>query len=98
MRDNARSFDQRAQEVRQETGCDRREAAQAMPVCNCCGRPIPVYPFPDAGEYVEITKKWGYFSGKDGETHCFRVCESCYDAWVATFAIAPEVSEDTELV
>ena len=43
--------------------------------------------------------KWGYFSErKDGTVHRMDLCESCYDAWVRTFAIAPEVEQKTELI
>lgn len=72
--------------------------AQVMPVCSCCGRRIPVYPSLEAQDYLEITKQWGYFSQKDGETHHFYICESCYDAWIASFAGKVEISEETELL
>lgn len=95
MINHAHSFNQ---ETNQETNRNMTDGMQHTVVCNCCGQPIPVYPSPEAAECMEVTKKWGYFSGKDGETHRFHICESCYDAWIATFAIAPEVTEDTELV
>lgn len=44
-------------------------------------------------------KEWGYFSRhKDGTVHRMDLCEPCYDAWVRTFAIAPEVEQKTELI
>ena len=66
--------------------------------CGCCGREIPAYPSRNARDYLEITKKWGYFSKKDGETHHFYLCEDCYDRWLETFAGPVEISEDTELL
>lgn len=98
MTNNAHSFNQETQKISQGTDQNRTNDIQNATVCNCCGRKIPVYPSPDARECVEIIKKWGFFSGKDGEIHQFHICESCYDAWIATFAIAPEVTEDTELM
>lgn len=95
MNNHAHSFNQ---ETNQEAIRNMADGVQHRAVCNCCGRPIPAYPSPEAAECMEITQKWGYFSGKDGETHHFYICETCYDAWIATFAIAPEVTEDTELV
>lgn len=96
MTNHARSFNQ---ETNQEMNKNITDGMRHTLVCNCCGHKIPAYPSPDARECVEITKKWGYFSdNKDGETHRFHICESCYDAWIATFAVAPEVTEDTELV
>lgn len=95
MTNNARSFDQ---EIRQEISWETTVCPEKRQVCNCCGRDIPVYPSPDAGEFVDIVKKWGYFSGKDGEIHRISVCESCYDAWVASFVIPPQVTENTELM
>ncbi len=82
----------------QENSREQADCGQKAQVCNCCGRNIPVYPSPDAQECVEITKRWGYFSGKDCEIHRIHICEACYDAWIATFAVAPEVMENTELM
>lgn len=49
--------------------------------------------------FLTICKEWGYFSErKDGTVHRMDLCESCYDAWVRTFAIAPEVEQKTELI
>lgn len=40
---------------------------------------------------------WGYFSGKDLEKHEFDLCEECYDRITLSFAVPPEISEDTEV-
>lgn len=49
-------------------------------------------------EYIEITKTWGYFSKKDGETHHFILCESCYDELTASFIENIERKEEVELL
>ena len=41
-------------------------------------------------EYLRVEKEWGYFSHKDLTKHTFNICESCYDKWVASFAIPVE--------
>lgn len=51
--------------------------------CNCCGKTI-------AYEALIVRKKWGYFSGKDGEIHSFCICENCYDRIRAEFRIPVE--------
>lgn len=40
-----------------------------------------------------MEKQWGYFSGKDGETHRFELCEECYDRLTASFRIPVETEE-----
>ena len=66
------------------------------PVCNRCGRQLRLEePYE---EYLEVSKGWGYFSGKDGEDHRFCLCEACYDAWISDFAVPVTVTERTELL
>lgn len=62
-----------------------------MIICNQCGKEIPVINgYPREGVFnVQFT--WGYFSEKDGETHRFDLCESCYDKLVSSFLIPPEI-------
>lgn len=36
--------------------------------------------------------RWGYWSQKDTERHEWELCERCYDAFVATFAIPPKIT------
>ena len=61
--------------------------------CHCCGNVI------EKNDFIRIEKTWGYFSNqKDGQTHRFCVCETCYDAWVRGFKYAPEVEEVTEWI
>ena len=44
-----------------------------------------------------VDTTWGYFSGKDLEKHEFDLCEECYDRITLSFAVPPEISEDTEV-
>lgn len=72
-------------------------------VCNCCGKRVKLRNSEGADiipktEFITIEKDWGYFSEKDGETHRITICESCYDKWIAGFAIEPEIRENTELM
>ena len=67
--------------------------------CNRCGSPICTEGEAGKSSFLTICKEWGYFSErKDGTVHRMDLCESCYDAWVRTFAIAPEVEQKTELI
>jgi len=60
--------------------------------CNVCGREV----IKDASGYFEdhisLTKAWGYHSPYDGEIHGIDICIDCYQSWIATFEIPPEVS------
>lgn len=67
--------------------------------CNRCGSPICTEGEAGKSSFLTICKEWGYFSErKDGTVHRMDLCEPCYDAWVRTFAIAPEVEQKTELI
>ena len=66
--------------------------------CNCCGKEIWMeenmrYALED---YIVIEKIWGYFSKKDGTRQKMKICESCFDAWVGTFARHPEEVDEYE--
>ncbi len=39
-----------------------------------------------------------WISEKDGEIHCFDLCEFCYDRMIADFQIPVEIQEATELI
>ncbi len=58
-------------------------------ICNKCGKEIPVINGVPKGDFLHVEKRWGYFSEKDNDVHTFDLCESCYDAMVADFQIAP---------
>ena len=66
--------------------------------CNCCGKQIILEPKEKREDYLFVQKEWGFFSGKDGEIHHFRICEACYDRWTAQFAVPVCVKEQTELL
>ena len=57
--------------------------------CNMCGKEIPKTDgfFHD---HLHIEKKWGYFSGHDGTSHTFDICESCYDKLLESFSLPAE--------
>ena len=42
---------------------------------------------------LQVAWDWGYFSGKDGETHSFCLCESCYDRITESFVIPVSVKD-----
>lgn len=68
--------------------------------CNCCGKQIEMKENTQTAleDYVVIEKSWGYFSDKDGIRQKMNICESCFDAWVQTFARAPQETEEQELL
>ncbi len=68
--------------------------------CNCCGKEIQMKGKTQIAleDYAAIEKSWGYFSKKDGIRQKMNICETCFDAWVKTFALAPETVEEQELL
>ena len=64
--------------------------------CNRCGRRLEGTDLLPGEEGLHIEKSWGYFSGKDGESCSFDLCEECYDRITASFAVPPKISEDME--
>lgn len=66
-------------------------------ICNGCGRLFNVQNGILREDAFEGKKQWGYFSKRDGELHSFLLCEDCYDNMVQKFAVAPIVTEATEL-
>ena len=68
--------------------------------CNCCGKEIQFKENTQIAleDYVVIDKSWGYFSSKDGIRQKMNICESCFDAWVQTFAAAPVKEQEDELL
>lgn len=66
--------------------------------CNCCGRKIVVENGIVKEGCAEFRVPFGFFSEKDGELHCFDLCESCYDRLTAGFVIPVERREKTELL
>lgn len=64
--------------------------------CNVCGKILKTERGILLEDAFEAVKDWGYFSKKDLQRHRFTVCEVCYDNWIRTFAVPPEVTERTE--
>ena len=64
--------------------------------CNQCGQDIQVFDGDSTQDYLQIRKKWGYFSKKDGTKHAFCLCETCYDKLIGTFVIPVQVSDVSE--
>lgn len=64
--------------------------------CNVCGHEMEIRDGILKEEIFEVTKEWGYFSNKDLEVHKFKICESCYDKFVATFKVPVQIIKKTE--
>nr|WP_178631181.1 hypothetical protein [uncultured Mediterraneibacter sp.] len=62
-------------------------------ICNRCGREIQAENGQPTAGVFSVDYQWGYFSEKDGETHRFDLCESCYDEWIKEFLIPVTVEE-----
>ena len=67
-------------------------------VCNQCGKALKTDGDTMPEDWLSVDKAWGYFSGKDGETHSFDLCEECYDKLVKGFAVPVTVTERRELL
>ena len=66
--------------------------------CNCCGRKMVVENGIVKEGCAEFQVPFGFFSEKDGQIHCFDLCESCYDKMIAGFQIPVKIKEKTELL
>lgn len=66
--------------------------------CNACGRELIVENGIVKEGICSCREKFGYFSKKDGQIHCFDLCESCYDKLIKGFQIPVEIEESNELV
>ena len=56
-------------------------------ICNKCGKEISVIQGVAREDFLEVKKRWGYFSDKDNQEDVFDLCEQCYDELVASFKI-----------
>lgn len=74
------------------------EAKLMKVVCNKCGRTLKVEDgyLKEGCFHGRVT--FGYFSRRDGITHRFDLCEECYDAMTAQFAVPVEVNPETEML
>ncbi|MBE5943705.1 MAG: hypothetical protein E7258_02180 [Lachnospiraceae bacterium] len=67
-------------------------------ICNKCKKELPMERGITKADFIEINKKWGYFSKKDGKTCRFILCESCSDELISSLAIPAEIKDTTELL
>ncbi len=67
-------------------------------ICNKCKKQIKVENNIIKEGIFSANHLFGYFSGKDGETHSFDLCEECYDEMIGDFMIPPQVTEVTEIM
>ena len=67
-------------------------------ICNRCEKELFVENGLLKDAVYEGKQSFGYFSKKDGVTHRFDLCETCYDEWIRMFAIPVAESENTEMI
>lgn len=51
--------------------------------CNKCGNHIDS----DKSDWLEVNKRWGYYSDFDNCVHSFYICKSCYRKFISDFKI-----------
>lgn len=70
-----------------------------MIYCNRCGKVICREEECDKTSFLAVRKVWGYFSeNKDGKIYSVELCEPCCDEMAQEFLIAPEITDNTELL
>ena len=67
-------------------------------ICNKCGRSLPVNNDIIMADFIEINKKWGYFSDKDGKSYRFILCEECSDKLMKEFVVPVQIEDTRELL
>lgn len=67
-------------------------------ICNRCEKKLLVENGLLKDAVYEGQQSFGYFSGRDGMTHRFDLCEECYDEWIGMFRIPVEETENTEMI
>lgn len=67
-------------------------------ICNGCGKKIIVKNGIIREGVFAVEHAWDFFSEKDGEIHCWDLCEECYDQLLSNFCIDAEVEEQVELL
>lgn len=67
-------------------------------ICNKCGKELQFESNILKEGCFQANITFDYFSNKDGETHRWDLCESCYDALTSTFLIPLTRQEETELL
>lgn len=66
--------------------------------CNCCRKSLKIQNGIITEGVFSVEYAFGYFSRKDEEIHKFDLCEACYDEWIETFEISPDIANNTELL
>lgn len=66
--------------------------------CNQCGRELKVEQGIVKEGVCTVEVDWGYFSSRDGESHRFHLCETCYDQLIQQFRIPVHIRQRTELL
>ena len=67
-------------------------------ICNQCKKQLKVENGILKEGHFEGKQTFGYFSGKDGMTHKFDLCEACYDKVIARLLIPVEEIEEKEIL
>ena len=75
----------------------RRETEKSL-LCNGCGRKLIRKNGIYREDFVDLRKKWGYFSRKDTQNHRLILCEDCYDRLTGLSVLPPQIEEETELL
>ena len=60
-------------------------------VCNMCATDIDITSAPYVDNHISIEKVWHYGSPFDGELHTIDLCSECYDKFLQTLKIAPNM-------
>lgn len=77
---------------------DKNEKELLSVVCNRCKKELKVENgIIKEGCFCGDTR-FGYFSNKDGFRYLFDLCEECYDAVTAEFAVPVQTEEMKELL
>lgn len=63
-------------------------------ICNRCGKETKVVSGIPKREMIHVEHTWGYFSGKDGESCSFDLCEECFDEITKGFLIPTECKDE----
>ena len=66
--------------------------------CNCCEKEFLVENGILKEECIHVSHDFGFFGHRDGETHCFDLCEDCYTHIISKFRIPVEMQERKELL
>lgn len=67
-------------------------------ICNRCEKKLFVENGILKDSAYEGKQSFGYFSERDGMTHRFDLCETCYNEWIRMFRIPVSETENTEMI